>query len=251
MKPIHRVGLIIALLSILLLTSIVLNWLLFARARQYYLQLNETRLDPIGLSYFPSVADQQRFTGSGKTLVVFFGDSRIADWPSPNLAQFEFINRGISSQTSAQALQRFDYHVTPLRPQIVILQICINDLKAIPLFPERKEIIIAECKQNIQQIVAQSIEIGAIVILTTVFPIGEVPIERRFVWSADVTEAIDDVNTYIHSLEAKNIVILDAYLILADDGITQDRFAKNLLHLNLDGYEALNHELVNILANLE
>ncbi len=53
-----------------------------------------------------------------------------------------FVNRGIGNQTTAQVLGHFHAHVAPLHPQTIILQVGINDLKTIPLFPEQAETII-------------------------------------------------------------------------------------------------------------
>jgi lysophospholipase L1-like esterase len=250
-KPTRRFGLFDTLFSIVLLASLILNWFLFIQGRQYYLQLNETRLDPLGLSYYSSDATQQNFTVPSKITVLFFGDSRVISWPPPNLPGFEFINRGIGAQTSAQAFQRFNYHVEPLNPQVIVVQICINDLKTIPIFPGKSDTIVANCKANIRQIVKKSIDIGATVILTTVFPIGKVPLERRLFWSPAVALAIEDVNSYIHSLEAQNVIVFDTYSILVDNGTTRDEFAQDFLHLNETGYAALNSEFVHILAPLE
>ncbi len=206
MRQIIGSHLIPALLSVVLLISVALNLLLFVQGRQYYLQLNETRLDPLGLSsYSPDTL--QSAANSDKPMIVFFGDSRAANWPPPDLARFEFVNRGIGAQTSAQALQRFGYDVRPLRPRVVLVQVGINDLKTIPLFPERKEAIIANCQDNIQRIVRQSVDDGAIVILTTVFPVGRVPFERQLFWSPDVAKAIVEVNAFIRSLEAYNVSV--------------------------------------------
>lgn len=244
--------LFIVVVVTLLFVSLILNWILYSYAQQYYLQLNGTRLDPLGLT-FHSFDNQPVASNSDKTRVVFFGDSRVADWPAPSdMAEFEFINRGIGAQTSIQALQRFDYHVKPLQPQIIIVQTCINDLKTVPLFPALKKMIIANCKENIQQIVTKSADLGAIVILTTIFPISEVPLERRLFWSPEVGQAINEVNIYIRSLEAPNAIIFDAFSILADEnGNTRSEYAYDLLHLNTTGYEALNQELAQVLATLK
>jgi hypothetical protein len=215
MKPNRSLWLVFALTFVALLASVALNITFFVQGRQYYLQLNETRLDPLGLSYFTSTNGQPDPADLDRPAVVFFGDSRAADWPAPNLDRFDFINRGIGAQTSSQALLRFDDHVTPLRPRVVALQIGVNDLKTLALFPERKEVIIAACKDNIRRIVGRAGEIGATVILTTIFPVGEPPLERMPFWSSDISRGVDEVNGYIRSLAAPNVVVLDAYAILA------------------------------------
>lgn len=251
-KPDRLFRLTIALILVALSVSLLLNVILFNRGQQYYLALNEARLDPLGLEYFTSDISQQGIDPD-KITVVFFGDSRAARWPPPSsLECFEFINRGIGAQTSAQTLLRFDDHVKPLHPQVVIVQVGINDLKTIPLFPEQRATIIANTLENIQQIVTRSLDIGATVILTTIFPIGEVPIERRLFWSPDVALAVNEVNTYIGSFETFNLVIFDAYSILAspDEGSIQAAYAQDELHLNATGYEVLNNELVFFLTDL-
>lgn len=245
-------GIVVGLLVFLLLGSVGLNYLLFNQARWYYLQLNAGRLDPLGLNHYPVTSDQQNLTNPNLTTVVFFGDSRAASWPPPDVNQLEFINRGIGSQTSAQAVLRFDDHVKPLRPQIIVVQVGINDLKTIPLFPEQKEAIIANCEENVQKIIARSTDLGAKVVLTTIFPLGKVPLERQPFWSDEVALAIDEVNTYIRSLEGENVTVYDAYAVLASDrGIINAAYSQDLLHLNATGYERLNEEFAHFLTTLE
>jgi GDSL-like Lipase/Acylhydrolase family len=153
--------------------SIALNARLYDQARKYYIEINQTRLDPLGLAEYP--INPQETPNTGQLRVVFFGDSRAASWPAPSLPGYEFINRGISSQTSTQALQRFPYHVRSLKPNIVIVQVGINDLKTVALFPGRRTAIVAACQANIRQIVAAARQLGAVVIVTTIFPTGDVP----------------------------------------------------------------------------
>ena len=251
MKSHRRVLIAVSLLTILLLGSIALNCFLYERGKQYYLQLNETRLDPLGLHYYDTASDQRNLTNPELTTVVFFGDSRAASWPSPDLNRFEFINRAIGSQTSEQAVERFGYHVKPLEPQVVVIQIGINDLKTIPLFPERKEAIIANCEENIQQLVVWSVDLGAMVIVTPIFPISEVPLERRPFWSDEVGLAVDEVNAFIHSLRGENVLVFDAFSLLVGEGSRiRPEYSRDLLHLNAAGYERLNAELVLILKGL-
>lgn len=251
MKSHRRVVVVVSLLTALLAGSIALNYFLFERGKQYYLQLNETRLDPLGLRYYNTASDQRPLTDPKLTTVVFFGDSRAASWPSPDLNQFEFINRGIVSQTSAQAVERFGDHVTPLEPQVVVIQVGINDLKTIPLFPEREEAIITNCKENIQQLVAWSADFGAIVILTPILPIGKVPLERRLFWSDDVGLAVDEVNAFIHTLKGESVLVFDAFsLLVGEGGRIRPEYSRDLLHLNAVGYERLNEEFVPLLKRL-
>ncbi len=237
------------LVGLILGSSIIFNVLLFNRGKQYYLELNQTRLDPLGLNQYPVHSNPQNNLDR-KTSLVFFGDSRAASWSSPQLAQYEFINRGIGSQTSVQTLQRFDHHVKPLKPDIILLQVGINDLKTIPLFPGKKESIIANCQGNIEQIIEYSKALGAIVIISTIFPVGDIPLERKLFWSDDVSQAVEQVNAYITTLETDKVIVFDAFSILADEqGRLYPEYTQDELHLNSQGYEVLNQALVQLLSS--
>jgi len=140
----------------------------------------------------------------------------------------------------------------PLHPDIVLIQMCINDLKTIPLFPHLKSWIITNCKNNIEWSVEETRNQGGIVILTTIFPLGKLPIERSLFWSDDVGEAIEEVNEYIYSLEGDGVIVFDTGKVLAgEDGLVREEYSWDFLHLNEVGYEALNGELVTILPELE
>lgn len=232
----------------LLFVSLSLNLILYAQGREYYLELNRTRLDPLGLASYPTLT-LPRTTFAEKHRVLFFGDSRAAAWTIPTeAAELTLFNRGIGSQTSAQAVGRFSSHVLPLQPDIIVIQIGINDLKTIPLFPEQKATIIANCKANISRLVELSVQSGAQVILTTIFPLGRLPVERRPFWSEDVEIAIEDVNQFITTLESDHVKVFDTAKVLANaSGITDSQYSQDFLHLNAEGYNALNRELVPLL----
>ena len=235
------------IIAVVLLASLASNAILLGKSADYYWRMNEFHLDPLGLeAYPPSASTPEKSNAPG--LAVFFGDSRAYAWPPPARARFAFVNRGIGNQTSAQALGRFDLHVAPLHPRIIIVQVGVNDLKTIPLFRERKQKIVLACKQNIKQIVDKSNALGATVILTTIFPLGELPFDRRLFWSEDVALAINDVNDYLRSLANQNVIVFDTGEILADrNGMVRAEYAYDFLHLNPIGYRALNQKLASLL----
>lgn len=238
------------MISIILLISILLNIVLYKGMMNYYESLYALEIDPLGLDHFQNQPIQQL---GNDPIVVFFGDSRAAQWTNPHLDDFTFINRGIGNQTSAQVAGRFEAHIKPLRPNIVIIQVGINDLKTIPLFPERKQEIISDYESNIRTIIQDSQGINATVILTTIFPAGRnVPFTRRLVWSADIYKAIKEVNEFILGLADERVIVFDAANLLADpDGKIQPGYSSDLLHLNTEGYDVLNQELVKILTRIK
>ncbi|EKQ70555.1 lysophospholipase L1-like esterase [Leptolyngbyaceae cyanobacterium JSC-12] len=245
MKWNNLVILVIALL-LLLGGSVLLNVLLYNRAIQYYIALNQTRLDPFGLEAYPATPSPRPNTNQVR--VVFFGDSRVAEWPAPKGSRYEFINRGIGSQTSIQTLQRFADHVRPLQPDVIVIQVGVNDLKTIGLFPAQKQAIAAACKRNIQRLVEESQKLDAVVILTTIFPVGEVPLERKPFWSAAIADAVQEVNTFITGLASDQVIVFDTFPILANNqGKLSSQYREDELHLNPQGYAALNQKLLPLL----
>jgi lysophospholipase L1-like esterase len=244
MQPTMKQRLLIFVLTALLATSLGVNGFVYLQTKEYYLQLNATRLDPPGLSAYPIPA-QARIAESDKATVIFFGDSRAAQWRTPeNMAHIQFINRGIGAQTSAQVQQRYDAHIRLLQPDVLVLQVGINDLKAIPLFPHAETHIIDTAKRNISWIVTEAVNSGTTVLLTTIFPSGEIPLLRRPFWSDNINIAVLDVNQHIHSLASEDVLIFDAYALLTDrNGRLTSAYAHDELHLTSEGYAHLNQQL--------
>jgi lysophospholipase L1-like esterase len=237
------------IILIILTFSILLNVFLAVNLKKYYSQLYAVELDPLGLSKF----QQNDHQATQQPVIVFFGDSRAAQWQNPPLDDYIFINRGIGNQTSSQVANRFDAHVKSLEPDVVIIQVCINDLKTIPLFPGRKQEIILNCETNIQKIIQDSLEIEALVIVTTVFPPTEkVPLARQIVWSDEIYKAVNEVNAFILGLSSEKVIVFDAAIILSNnEEKTKPEYSYDLLHLNYAGYQALNLELVKVIEQIK
>ncbi len=239
--------------GLLLILSLLLSWQLYRQLRRYYTELNQTRLDPLGLSQYPVTSVPPR--SPTKIRVVSFGDSRAENWQFPaQLPQtdYEWINRGISGQTSAQVRQRFIHHVQPLKPDVVVIQVGINDLKTIPLLPDQQAAIIANCQANIQHIVAATHAMGAVAIISTIFPVGEVPLARRLVWSDAIAPAVNQVNAYINSLRGDRTFVLDTVPLLANSqGVGLRQYQLDELHLNADGYTRLNQALLPLIQSIQ
>lgn len=229
-------------LALLLLVSLGGSVLLFQQAKSYYKELNAARLDPLGLQQFPVS------TGSKRPTLAFYGDSRAAQWPAPQAFVAETQNFGIGGQSTAQILERFDHHFSTVKPKIMLIQAGINDLKTIPLFPEREATIIANCQQNLGTIVARTQQLGAQVVITTIFPLGELPLWRRPFWSDRVEPAIAKVNDYLMSLASPEVTVVVTADILTDQsGRLLPAYSRDLLHLTAAGYERLNHKLTAVL----
>jgi lysophospholipase L1-like esterase len=240
--------LLILALCLVLAVSLFLNVRLFRQAKGYYLEMNQARLDPLNLNEFVD----EPMTLSEQPTVMFFGDSRAAAWPNPSLTTFHYVNRGIGAQTTTQVWGRYEAHVRPQPPAVLILQVGINDLKTIPLFPQNRQAIVDSTITHIEAIVAAATSQGSTVILTTIFPTGRVPLERQLFWSEDIAIAIQEVNAALTKMAGPNVILLDTHALLVDEtGATQTAFYQDTLHLNSAGYTHLNQALIPLLQDLK
>jgi hypothetical protein len=87
------------------------------------------------------------------------------------------------------------------------------------------------------------------VILSTIFPLGKIPLERRPFWSDRVQPALERVNQFINSLASERVMILDSGKVLSDSlGNFEPQCSRDFLHLTAGGYERLNLELHECMA---
>ncbi|GAB4451298.1 MAG: SGNH/GDSL hydrolase family protein [Anaerolineae bacterium] len=183
--------------------------------------------------------------------ILFYGDSRAADWSIPALSGVRFANRGIPGDSTAGALRRFPHDAAALAPDVIVLQLGVNDLTgAIYAPPHRAAEIITECQSNLRQIVARALDLGATLILTTIFP----PAADGWTgWSHDhaaLAEAIEQVNADLRQLTSERVILLETAPLLAEQGRVKPDFALDTLHLNQAGYAALNTALGPMLAEM-
>jgi len=198
------------------------------------------RLNPAHSDHFLSENQQLASLDSSNMRMILLGDSRIEMWsPKLEFPDYMIINRGIGGDTSAQALLRLQSDVIALNPDVVVVQIGINDLKAIGVVPEKKEWIIRQVKSNIRQMTSRLNEHGIHLLLMTVLPTAEPDIMRRLVWSDEIGRSVVSVNQYIRSLVSDEISIIDCTPVSGMSDSMNPEYALDTLHLNTKGYEAL------------
>ena len=238
-------------LLVLLVCAIVINIILYKYAFKYYRASNHIRLDPLGLQHISPRIPSLSKDDTDKPVVLFYGDSRAAQWPFPDTNNYRFINLGIAYQTTEQIYRRSFFQEKLLeKADIIVIQMGINDLKNITIFPNRQEQIIQNCQNNIKLLTDKLGNMKKHVILSTIFPTGKPDFLRQFFWSEKVTSARKEVNHFIRSLAKDNITILNTFSSV-DKNHFNTLYAKDLLHLNRAGYKKVNLELLDILENLK
>lgn len=181
----------------------------------------------------------------------FLGDSRIYQWNIPNtvIPANQYLNLGINSQTSAQILYRLSLHLEQGLPEYIFLELGINDIKAIGIFPEKKEAIINQCIKNIELVINTCINYNIHPVFCTIFPPGDIQLFRRPIWSKEINNAVVYVNKMVTDFcKLKEVSIFDTYSALNDgNGVLIKKYQHDDLHLNEEGYNFLNIELAKFL----
>lgn len=181
------------------------------------------------------------------------GDSRIQMWDYRLLSESgAAANLGIDGQTSEQSLLRLKSYIEIDTPEIMVVEVGINELKIIGVDRDLTSLIVDNFYSNIIAIIEICQNNDITLILANVFPVGKIEITRRPVWNNAVNEVIKTVNDTLASYcDDIQIFYFDAYSLLSDNGETvNSEYQENFLHLNKKGYEVLSKALVEKIRNI-
>jgi lysophospholipase L1-like esterase len=175
------------------------------------------------------------------------GDSRIQMWDEKLISESgSAANLGIDGQTSEQSLLRLKSYLEVETPEILIVEVGINELKIIGVERELETMILDNFYINIKAITEICQDKGIALILANIFPVGKIEITRRPVWNKSINEAIKTVNATLRTFCDNNkISYFDAYSILSENGETVNLgYQEDFLHINKLGYEVLSKSLM-------
>jgi lysophospholipase L1-like esterase len=216
----------------------------------YYEKMLEIQLDPTHEGYFFLENRALASRPPQRRRIVLFGDSRIERWTQPPvMSGSQVVNRGIGGDTTAQLLLRLKRDVIDLHPDVVVVQVGINDLKAIGIMPENADRITKLVKNNIRKMVSLLRQNNIRVLLMTILPAGRPDLIHRLAWSNGIDRSVATVNQYIRYLGRKTEVsVLDCTPPFARGGRMRSEYAEDTLHLNAKGYELLGQMLSRALV---
>lgn len=167
-------------------------------------------------------------------LVVFMGDSITEFWNNYNKTFFKnnFINRGISGQTTSQMLLRFRQDVIDLKPSKVVILAGINDIAQ-----NTGPISISEIMGNLISMFELAQANAIKVILCSVLP------ANYFTWNHKIQPAdkVIELNDLIQKYaSAQQIDYVDYYSKMVDnDKGLQIAFGDDGVHPNAEGYKVM------------
>ena len=233
---------IIIFLSIL---CIILSFIYFTNYRTLYKQNLQLSLDPL---------QEKLIAEEFNHKILAIGSSSIEYWPFEDIGLTKDIlfNAGISGQTSTQVLYRLERLLLKHKPQYLIIQVGLNDIKSIGLL-DHSELIIKNLKANFRRIFDLCAQNHIISIYITNFPTAKTGILRSLVWNKTLDEFILETNIEMKKVCMNyNIYIFDAYELLVEPHSFKRKaeYSKNFLHLNEDGYEILNVKLKSELLKI-
>jgi len=172
----------------------------------------------------------------GEKRVVFYGSSSVDNWGRRNDSVFfpgePYVNRGISGETTAQMLLRFEQDVVALKPAAVVFLGGTNDPagNSGPMTLEMSE-------ANIAAMAAIAKESGIKMILASQLPV------TRFPWNRCVQPGADLLALSAWEKEyatANRLAYVDFYsALVGDDGSFRPGLSVDGVHPTKRGYELM------------
>ena len=217
----------------ILFFALLMTFAIGARAQDWP---NIARFDDANHKLQPVVA--------GKITAVYMGDSITDFWMNYDSTFFagnNYIDRGISGQTTGQMLVRFRQDVINLKPKVVVILAGINDI-AQNNGPEKLEDVFGNIASMAELAKANNIK----VVISSVLPANKLP------WRPSIipTDKVTQLNVMLKQYADKNhIVYLDYYSKMVDSekGLPVN-LAKDGIHPTLEGYKMMEPLAVKAVA---
>lgn len=187
------------------------------------------------VNYYKTQNEKLSLMTSDENKIVFLGNSITENWQKMDSSFFSnknYINRGISGQTSAQISQRFQTDVIDLKPVLVVILAGTNDIAE-----NNGPVTIEEISENIIAMAEQAKSNKIKVILSSVLPVFDYP------WRPGLqpVKKIAQLNEILKNYAGKNhLVFLDYYQAMVDNekGL-KDAYTYDGVHPNKAGYQIM------------
>ena len=172
--------------------------------------------------------------------IVFMGDSITEYWKTNDPTFFSenpYIDRGISGQTTAEMLHRFQQDVIDLKPSVVVILAGINDIAE-----NSGPITLGQILDNIVAMVDLADDNDIKVILCSIVP------ANKFNWNPKIQPAqkVIELNEMLEDYAIQNkITFIDYYneMVDSDKGL-QLQYGEDGVHPNLAGYKVMEEILL-------
>ena len=184
-------------------------------------------------------------SSSGRDRTVFIGDSITESWSdfSPEFfQQNNFVNRGISGQTTPQMLIRLKQDAVRLDPKMIVINAGTNDIAG-NTGPSTPEMII----DNICSMAEIAIKNNIDVALSTILPVYKYPGNDEVV---DPPKIISVINSALEEYCKKNsLSYVDYYSPMVDEkkGL-KSTYGNDGVHPTKEGYDVMEKVVKNVIS---
>lgn len=190
----------------------------------------------------PPAREMAEVSPAAPPRLLLFGDSRVAQWkPLPD-RPYPIVAEGFPGETAIRLSGRFPATLQQHRPQVVMLQLGVNDAVAASLVgPARRERALADSLSAIDRMAAEARTAGADLVILKVLPPIRPDLLRRILYRAHVDSYVAALNAAIPAIAARHgASVADPLPLLTDaNGLVPDRYRRDALHLTPEAYTAL------------
>lgn len=204
----------------------------------------ENDLDWANLEKYKGANQELKKSNSGKDRIVFIGDSITEGWSdfSPEFfQQNNFVNRGISGQTTPQMLIRLKPDAVHLDPKMIVINGGTNDIAG-NTGPSTHEMIIDNLCSMAEIAIKNNIDVA----LTTILPVYKYPGNDEV---ADPPKIISFINSALEEYCKKNsLICVDYYSSMVDGkkGLKSE-YGNDGVHPIKEGYEVMEKAIKNVI----
>tara|TARA_B100001245_G_scaffold72966_1_gene51720 strand:+ start:235 stop:870 length:636 start_codon:yes stop_codon:yes gene_type:complete len=204
----------------------------------------ENDLDWANLEKYKGANQELKKSNSGKDRIVFIGDSITEGWSdfSPEFfQQNNFVNRGISGQTTPQMLIRLKPDAVHLDPKMIVINGGTNDIAG-NTGPSTPEMIIDNLCSMAEIAIKNNIDVA----LTTILPVYKYPGNDEV---ADPPKIISFINSALEEYCKKNsLIYVDYYSSMVDGkkGLKLE-YGNDGVHPTKEGYEVMEKAIKNVI----
>tara|TARA_B110000014_G_scaffold152867_1_gene106886 strand:+ start:162 stop:797 length:636 start_codon:yes stop_codon:yes gene_type:complete len=204
----------------------------------------ENDLDWANLEKYKGANEELKKSNSGKDRIVFIGDSITEGWSdfSPEFfQQNNFVNRGISGQTTPQMLIRLKPDAVHLDPKMIVINGGTNDIAG-NTGPSTPEMIIDNLCSMAEIAIKNNIDVA----LTTILPVYKYPGNDEV---ADPPKIISFINSALEEYCKKNsLICVDYYSSMVDGkkGLKSE-YGNDGVHPTKEGYEVMEKAIKNVI----
>lgn len=235
------------LLAAALMVSVLANLFLLRQVRNLYASRLLSQIAPLGTPTLPVVTGE---INHPTATVLLYGDSRMAAWEMSPLAGIRLVNAGINGATTSQLRLQLPALLSEFKPDVMVLQAGINDLKLVGIRPELKPALTMQAATNLLEICRECLTNRCQVILLKTWPTGPPEWARIPLWNRHVPEAVGELNAELirEGERHSNLHVVD--LISESDHQPEPSDYQDALHFQPEFYVHLTPPLEHWIQKL-